>query len=326
MTIALQSISAVLQSDHEVTLLVDEDYKDLVSLCFPQQTDVLFYPRRTLSRSGSLSRFMQYIGFLRGLRATHYDTLLDMDGTVVSARLTRVARARRKIGPSFAKRLGIYTEVLDIRREVQHCFDDYQQLVGEIDVIVEDGSYFLIPAAPRTDILEKLKIRPDRKIVCIHPSATKDYKQWSIQGFCELSSSLLNAGWQVVVVGAGAGEKDRVDAIMAATEGKAINAHDQLSLLELVELFQQASLFIGNDSGPMHYASASGVYVCAIFGPTELVRWQPKIASAAIIQGLQACDPTCQPEDCKLAYQCMKSLSVGRVLETIADLKLATDA
>ena len=326
MTIALRSIEAVLASSHAVTLLVDEDYRELITLCFPDHADVLFYPRRALSNAGALARLSQYVGFMRQLRSNRYDVLLDMDGTVVSARLTRVARATRKIGPSFAKRLAIYSEVLTVRREIQHCFDDYEQLVNQIDVKIESDCYFQIPAAPDTGVAAKLGVDASAKLVCIHPSATKDYKQWSQAGFCELSQQLLADGWQVVIVGAGEGEKARVEAIMSATSGAAINAHNQLTLLELVELLQQASLFIGNDSGPMHYASAGGVYVCAIFGPTELVRWQPKVETASIIRGLKPCDPTCQPEDCKLSYQCMSSLPVDHVMESISKLKLPSHA
>ena len=46
-------------------------------------------------------------------------------------------------------------------------------------------------------------------------------------------------------------------------------------LEEMTALVQQPSVFIGNDSGPMHLAAASGNRVLAIFGPTDPRRFGP---------------------------------------------------
>jgi ADP-heptose:LPS heptosyltransferase len=44
---------------------------------------------------------------------------------------------------------------------------------------------------------------------------------------------------------------------------------------EMIELTRQASVFIGNDSGPMHLSAAVGNRVLAIFGPTSPERFGP---------------------------------------------------
>ncbi len=44
---------------------------------------------------------------------------------------------------------------------------------------------------------------------------------------------------------------------------------------EMIELARQPSVFIGNDSGPMHLAAAVGNRVLAIFGPTSPERFGP---------------------------------------------------
>jgi heptosyltransferase-1 len=44
---------------------------------------------------------------------------------------------------------------------------------------------------------------------------------------------------------------------------------------EMLELARQPSLFIGNDSGPMHLSAAVGNRVLAIFGPTSPLRFGP---------------------------------------------------
>ena len=44
---------------------------------------------------------------------------------------------------------------------------------------------------------------------------------------------------------------------------------------EMIELARQPSVFIGNDSGPMHLSAAVGNRVLAIFGPTSPARFGP---------------------------------------------------
>ncbi|MFT3990124.1 MAG: glycosyltransferase family 9 protein [Luteolibacter sp.] len=44
---------------------------------------------------------------------------------------------------------------------------------------------------------------------------------------------------------------------------------------EMIELCRQPSVFIGNDSGPMHLSAAVGNKVLAIFGPTSPLRFGP---------------------------------------------------
>ena len=329
MTIALRTLSCALESLPDATLLIDDAFEDLVRLCLPD-AHLIAYPRSRLSRSSALSRVRTYLGFIRQLRQRQYDRILDFDGTVVSARLVRLARARHRAGPSFAKRPGIYDQLIAIRRESQHCFDDYVQMAAEADVSVSPQTYLPIPAArggssveanlPAESVIQNLGIRPGQPYVCIHPSATKDYKQWSIQGFCDLAEWFLEQGLQVVVIGAGASEIERVQMIDQATGHRIINAHDRVSLFDLISVLQGAALFVGNDSGPMHYAAACGCHVFAIFGPTELIRWEPKVESHTIIRGPAPCDPACQPEACRRNYQCMTSLEVTHVTAAISGI------
>lgn len=60
---------------------------------------------------------------------------------------------------------------------------------------------------------------------------------------------------------------------------------------EMIELARQPSVFIGNDSGPMHLSAAVGNRVLAIFGPTSPARFgpwppgSPRTASVVAPQG-----------------------------------------
>jgi ADP-heptose:LPS heptosyltransferase len=57
-------------------------------------------------------------------------------------------------------------------------------------------------------------------------------------------------------------------------------------LSDIKNLLAQASLFIGNDSGPAHMAAAFGLPVVVIFGPSDPEIWAPwRTASEVITAG-----------------------------------------
>jgi heptosyltransferase-1 len=58
----------------------------------------------------------------------------------------------------------------------------------------------------------------------------------------------------------------------------------ECSLAELVALTRRASLFVGGDTGPMHLASALGVPLVAIFGPTDPARNGPYVGRFVVLR------------------------------------------
>ena len=57
---------------------------------------------------------------------------------------------------------------------------------------------------------------------------------------------------------------------------------------EMIALCRQPSVFIGNDSGPMHLSAASGNKVLAIFGPTSPLRFGPWPLGSPRTRAIQA--------------------------------------
>ena len=57
--------------------------------------------------------------------------------------------------------------------------------------------------------------------------------------------------------------------------GKIYNETGKTNIQETVALLQTCKYFITNDAGPMHIASAAGVKVISLFGPTNPKRKAP---------------------------------------------------
>ncbi len=312
MIISLQTIKALILGNGpaNTTLLIDQGFVELVNLATGDGYEKLIFPRQRRGALGRLARLLFH------LRRQRYDCVLDLDGTVISARIVAIAKAAQKVGPQFAKRPGVYTRVVANERDIQHCFEDFALMSEAIGIPVPDRAYARLPNSPDTTLPFSL----EGKTACIHPSATKDYKQWDIQKFAELGDWLIEQGFTTVIVGAGAGEQARVDQLLGLMRHTPVNAFGRLSLMQLIEVCQRSSVFIGNDSGPMHLAAASGASTIALFGPTELLRWKPKATNAITLKGSLPCSPKCRPEACLRNYQCLTSLDTEQVKTAILQI------
>lgn len=108
-----------------------------------------------------------------------------------------------------------------------------------------------------------------KTLVGIHAGSAWPTKCWPMDYFVKLISRLqTEMGVQVVLVGGGKKDADLGEKICQLSEGHAANLCGKTSLSDLMALMEHFKLFITNDSGPMHIATAFDVPTLAIFGPT----------------------------------------------------------
>ena len=58
----------------------------------------------------------------------------------------------------------------------------------------------------------------------------------------------------------------------------------ECSILQLIALTRRAALCVGGDTGPLHLASALGIPLVAIFGPTDPARNGPYGGTYAVLR------------------------------------------
>ena len=131
-----------------------------------------------------------------------------------------------------------------------------------VDVPAED----LIAAV---SALRSAGISPDAPYVAIFPGSGSRSKNWSIENYLKLATSMAEDIRPVFILGP-------AEDGLATAIGK-LNAR-VLSGLELpvvAAIARMAAAFVGNDSGVSHLAAAVGTPGVAIFGPTSPHRWHP---------------------------------------------------
>ncbi|MDP2894365.1 MAG: lipopolysaccharide heptosyltransferase II [Sulfurimonas sp.] len=100
------------------------------------------------------------------------------------------------------------------------------------------------------------------------------------------------------------------------------NLAGKTNIKELCSLIGGCSLFVTNDSGPMHVAAAYQVPTVSIFGPTkhtETSQWMNE--KSAIVRHEMECAP-CMRRECPLGHhECMKSIEASEVIEAVKELR-----
>jgi ADP-heptose:LPS heptosyltransferase len=126
-----------------------------------------------------------------------------------------------------------------------------------------------------------------RPIIAFAPTANWAPKIWPQARFVELFQRLSVPPFQdaVAAIIAGPGEREAALA-KPVLEGlpNAIDLVSRLTLPEIAALLARSVLFVGNDSGLMHLAAASGAPTLGLFGPTNEEEYSPTGRSASALK------------------------------------------
>lgn len=143
-----------------------------------------------------------------------------------------------------------------------------------------------VPAPPTVWLTEAnrkaaRKLLPgDTPILALGPTANWGGKIWPGERFAELARRLtapdgIMPDARIAVFG-GPGEEALAEATMAGLPPeRTLNLVGRLPLLDLAAALERSALYIGNDSGLMHLAAATGVPTLGLFGPSREEAYGP---------------------------------------------------
>ena len=154
------------------------------------------------------------------------------------------------------------------------------------------------------------------RFLVLAPGARWGTKRWPY--YAELAAALSDP---IVLLG---GEEDVAlgESIVAQAPGRSWNAAGTLPLAVSAALLQRAALLVTNDSAPLHLATALGVPVIGLFGPTvPAFGFGPVWPGDRVVEhsGLP-CRPCHHhgPMTCPLGHhRCMREIGVERVMEAV---------
>ncbi|MEW6066680.1 MAG: glycosyltransferase family 9 protein [Nitrospirota bacterium] len=322
LVVSLPVIKALMEyfKEDNFTLVIDNAYIEIIET-INGLNKLLLYPRKKLRESHIIKRVGIFCGFLRRLRRVAPDIAIDLEGRNVSSTLTFLSGAKMRVGRSTAKRSFFYNFKVKLPGGIHKVYS-FSTIAAAVGVSIEKINFGLKASDERAASLRnKLRsenIKTDKPIVCIHPGAGKIYKQWSTEGFAEISDWLFSEGFHVVFIGSNSDLK-KINEISSSTKYEAYNLGGKLSLGELIAFMGMCSLFIGNDSGPTHLAAVVGAPIIALFGSANERRWGPMSENMVILRGEERCRK-CTGMHCEYNYRCIQTISPQDVKSAIIKL------
>jgi ADP-heptose:LPS heptosyltransferase len=173
--------------------------------------------------------------------------------------------------------------------------------------------------------LAEARIPPGKAYAVIHPGGKYFTKRWSVENFAALARWLKATHRIEPIFSAGSSEAEIVNELRKQC-GQEFAVIDSLDLRQFIAFAAGARIFIGNDSGPTHIATAAGRPVVAIFGSSSSVHWRPWQTAYRVVQNDFPCNP-CRGDHCYAFAEprCILSVTLDQV-QRACDTLLAESA
>lgn len=229
---------------------------------------------------------------------------------------------RRKMGFLLTDRL-IHDKQLGEKHEMEYVLDMLRQLgiePSKARPVIDFGPQ---ASAWVSGLLEREGISQQESLLAMHPAASCPSKMWPAERFAEVADTLAQKHGFTVVIVAGPADSAVADAVVGRMRSKALNLAGKTSLMQLAALLARCRLFISNDSGPVHIASAVGTPVISIFGRNQKglspTRWGPVGPHDRFLHKEVGC-AVCLAHRCAKGFACLKAIGTDEVIESAEEV------
>lgn len=257
------------------------------------------------------------------VRARHYDWVVDVQGSLRTALVTRASGARVRIGWRIGAWRLFYTRAQSRRGPVEYVARERARLLERAGVPIG-------PTRPRICLSSEERARGERDArsagavpgvprVGMVLSTREAAKDWSPDHFAAVAQALLRDGVLPLIFQA-PGDDALAARVRALAPGVVV-----LPVLELrrfLGVLATCRLLISGDSGPGHMADALDVPRVTIFGPTSPTAWMPALPTTRAVRAADARDIPLRERARRLAAgeDFMRGVTPDMVLAAARDL------
>ncbi len=257
------------------------------------------------------------------LRAERFDRAILLQNAFDAALLAWLGRIPERIGYARDGRRALLTQPIDtpapgdIPEHQRFYYLELLRRAGLIDELPECADIRLgglDEAAAAGRLLWRARGLPEGPWVGVSPGAAfGGAKRWLPENFAAAAAALADdLGAHIALFGSPA-EADLAASIANQIGPRAFALAGQTSLSEYIELAATCTLYLTNDSGPMHVAAALGVPTVAVFGATDHVATGPSASWAKVVRQDVDCSP-CLLRECPIDHRCMTRVPAERVV------------
>ena len=159
--------------------------------------------------------------------------------------------------------------------------------------------------------------RGDHPLIGLHPRASHGpAKCWPVEHYGALAERLgRELGARILIFGT-AIEAELNGRVAEAGGASVLDLTGKTSLAELAALMAACDVVVGNDTGPIHLAAATGTSVVALFGSSDPAATAPRGKRVAVIYRNLPCSP-CLRQVCPRDTRCLTEITPGEVFSQV---------
>jgi heptosyltransferase II len=281
----------------------------------------------------SAKTFAEKREFAQRLRAARYDAAILLPNSFDSALTMWMAGVPERIGYNRDARGMLLTRAIsvpdpgEIPRHERFYYLELLRRAGLMERFPNTEPIELagIAAARDAGVSKLAELGIAQPVIGVSPGAAYgNAKRWLPERFADAAVRVASERGASVLVFGAAAERALCAQVAEAISGAygARSAHDlagDTTLREFIDLAAACSLFLTNDSGAMHIASALGVPVAAVFGATDDTTTGPSGRHWRVIRQHAECSP-CLLRDCPIDHRCMTRVTTDLVAGAALDL------
>ena len=292
--------------------------------------EIIVFPRKRLSAllrnpAGWARLLAEITRFVKQLRASGYEYVLDFQGNLKSGLLGLACGAAVRIGfaRAFCREMNwLFNNVLAMpsARRLPRA----EKNAALAQVLAPELTLENVPLRGSAEDAQVVggfltEIGRNGPLVILHPGTSRfgAFKRWPAERFGEVAVRLSDELNARCVVTYGPDEENLAGAVAAASEGHAVTA-PRLAIGGLVEIIKRAQLLVAGDTGPLHIAALLQRPVVAIFGPKDPVVYGPYGTRSKIVRKDLTCSP-CTRRRCD-DLRCIREITVEDVLTAAREI------
>jgi len=253
---------------------------------------------------------------IRWMRQQRFDVCYELQANDRTGLMLRLARIPRVVSSRISYPATVHP-ALPYRREV-HIFDRLNEVIATAGLTMAAPQPWLPVTQAQSAKVDAWLAQHGLTgpLVLMHAFASARWQSKCWPHFAALAKALEARGYQVVWVGAGSDAAGNT----ALSSEVGVDATNQFSINELVELGRRSCFALTNDSGPMHVLSCSGIPVYAFFGPTNWRQSHALGQAARVLTHPVDCSPCFLPQCPRdKGHACLAQISADAVLARLVD-------
>lgn len=224
--------------------------------------------------------------------AGEWDACLDFTGTDRSALLTKLSRAKHRLGyqkHARGLRKRAYTALSGASVRDLHTVEfhlELLRLLGFDPMTRGSGCALRVPEKVKAAVGTLLRSEEvTGRYAIVHPGTAREEKFWVDERWAEVCAHLHDQHQlAVVLTGTGDGlERPHLQALRTHLRVPVTDLTGRLSLVEFATVVAGCEVIVGVDSMAMHLASLFSKPQLALFGPTNPFHWRPRHGNARVL-------------------------------------------